>query len=666
MAVSTQRTSPAPKVVALLSKLCTSIGAAALLGLASANALAAPPHNLILFVPDGLRSQIVDAATAPAMAELASEGVYFQNSHSIFPTLTTANASAFATGHGLGDTGDFSNQIYSGFRVTSSNSTVTPFLESDAVLRQVNDHYGGNFLDEASIVAAASGQGYSTALIGKTGPTAIFALGAINGGATLIVDDSTGTAGQEVPLSEEWKAAFGKSRVSLTAPPRGDNGNAGTALVPGTWIPNFAQQQYFLEATVKVVLPRFKEAGKPFVLIFWSRDPDGTQHNQGDSLDALSPGINGKTSLSAIRAADSALATIEQALRSLKLEGNTDIVVAADHGFSTVSRSSASSPSTHPKIPYPDAIPGELPHGFLAIDLFDALKAEDASMRFFDPDDSYKELDWTAGVHSRRGNALLGADPDHPQVVVTANGGSDLIYLPEAPPASGKAAAKAGIRALTPPAQQKLAARIVAALLDQDYVSGIFVDQARFGKIPGALSTQDIGLGGGNALTPHPAIVVNFASSVVKNCMREQPALCAAEIADSGQQQGQGSHGSLSRADTWNFMAARGPDFRSHYVDPLPSSNADIGMTIAHILELQMVPNGKLTGRVLTEALGGSTAGDPLPEVAHRVLRSDSDPRHHLQTVLETQVVGKHVYLDAAGFPGRTVGLGDWHDEAHR
>ena len=36
----------------------------------------------------------------------------------------------------------------------------------------------------------------------------------------------------------------------------------------------------------KVVLPLFKARGKPFVLVYWSRDPDGTQHNQGDSLGA--------------------------------------------------------------------------------------------------------------------------------------------------------------------------------------------------------------------------------------------------------------------------------------------------------------------------------------------------------------------------------------------
>src|SRR5246127_186151 len=74
-----------------------------------------PPHNLILFVPDGLRGRIVTAQTAPTIAEIRDKGVDFRNSHSLFPTFTTANASAMATGHYLGDTGDFSNTIYTGY-----------------------------------------------------------------------------------------------------------------------------------------------------------------------------------------------------------------------------------------------------------------------------------------------------------------------------------------------------------------------------------------------------------------------------------------------------------------------------------------------------------------------------------------------------------------------
>ena len=84
---------------------------------AGAQTPAARPHNVVLFVADGLRFRMVDDSTAPTMASIAREGVSLRNSHSLFPTFTTANASAMATGHMLGDTGDFSNTIYAGFEV---------------------------------------------------------------------------------------------------------------------------------------------------------------------------------------------------------------------------------------------------------------------------------------------------------------------------------------------------------------------------------------------------------------------------------------------------------------------------------------------------------------------------------------------------------------------
>jgi hypothetical protein len=118
-------------------------------------------------------------------------------------------------------------------------------------------------------------------------------------------------------------------------------------------------------------------------------------------------------------------------------------------------------------------------------------------------------------------------------------------------------------------------------------------------------------------------------------------------------------HGSFSRADTWNFMAARGPDFRAGFIDPLPASNADIGMTIAHILGLSINPTGKLTGRVLTEALITGSGAEQLPPVTADISRSDPEPRYQLKTVLKTQTVDGQVYLDAAGFPDRTVGLAE-------
>src|ERR1700712_822061 len=92
------------------------LAATALSGLAEAQTR---PHNIVLFVADGLRPGMVNDRTAPTMTALMERGVRFTNTHSLFPTFTTANASGMATGHMLGDSGDFSNYIYVGFPVQS-------------------------------------------------------------------------------------------------------------------------------------------------------------------------------------------------------------------------------------------------------------------------------------------------------------------------------------------------------------------------------------------------------------------------------------------------------------------------------------------------------------------------------------------------------------------
>lgn len=111
-------------------------------------------------------------------------------------------------------------------------------------------------------------------------------------------------------------------------------------------------------------------------------------------------------------------------------------------------------------------------------------------------------------------------------------------------------------------------------------------------------------------------------------------------------------HGSFGRGDTWNFMAIQGPDFKAQFADPAPASNADIGRTIAQLMHLETSDKGKLVGRVLTETMPGGK----IPEVSSRVVTSEP-AANGLSTVLNLQQVGDTRYFDAAGFPGRTVGL---------
>jgi hypothetical protein len=578
---------------------------------------ASQPHNVVLFVADGLRSRMVDDTTAPTMAAIARDGVSLRNSHSLFPTFTTANASGMATGHALGDTGDFSNTIYAGFPVPGANNSSTPFLENDVVLGDVGAHFAGNYLDEATILKLARDKGYSTASIGKIGPVLIFDPTERSGERTIIVDDATGTP-KGIPLSADLTQRLQAASLPVAVPGRGANGNPGNMTTPGTTVANVVQQDYFAAVTSKAVLPLFKDRSKPFVLVFWSRDPDGSQHNQGDSLNTLVPGINGPTSLAAIHNADDDLARIRQALSDLGLLDTTDIITTADHGFSTIGKESQTSSAVKEK--FADTPEGHLPLGFVALDLAHALK-----MPLIDPDDGYKTI--ADGAHTKYGNGLIGGDKDKPKVVVAANGGSDLVYIPDG--------------------DKALAKRVIDALMAQDYVSGLFVD-SKLGKFPGTLSLDDIALEG-SAITPHPAIVVNFRSF---DTVCGEPVRCTVEIADTVLQQGQGMHGSFSRGDTWNFMAMEGPDFKSKFIDPAPASNADLGRTIAQLMQLDVHDKGVLVGRVLSEALPNGT----VPPVTSRVVTSEP-AANGLATVLDMQTVGTTRYFDAAGFPGRTVGL---------
>jgi len=97
--------------------------------------------------------------------------------------------------------------------------------------------------------------GYGTAIIGKKGPALIQDHTARDAMSTIIIDDSTGKtdadAGVKLPrtMTDALTAAF-----------------------------------------TKVVLPALKSRGKPFFAIFWSRDPDSSQHAQSDSKGRLMPG----------------------------------------------------------------------------------------------------------------------------------------------------------------------------------------------------------------------------------------------------------------------------------------------------------------------------------------------------------------------------------------
>ena len=85
----------------------------------------------------------VEPNNLPNMYKLKTEGVDFTNSHSLFPTITTVSASAIATGHYIGDTGDFGNTLHTGVPMQSAKGSTIAGLENNAVLAEMNQKFGG-------------------------------------------------------------------------------------------------------------------------------------------------------------------------------------------------------------------------------------------------------------------------------------------------------------------------------------------------------------------------------------------------------------------------------------------------------------------------------------------------------------------------------------------
>jgi arylsulfatase A-like enzyme len=545
---------------------------------------ATAPRNAIVFVADGLRPGSLNAEDTPTLLRLRAQGVFFPNSHAVFPTLTTPNAAAIATGHQPGDTGDFANYQYVGFAALGSE---TPFLEDDRVLDAINHRFGGNFLGEQTLLAAARARGFGTALVGKVGPALIQDVTEASDAATpatIVLDDQTGSPGG-VPLDPRIAAAL-KAQLGADKP-------------PAKQIPNFLQQEFLTAAVTKVILPELRRRGRPFVLVFWSRDPDVSQHNQKDGAADWKVGINGETSRQAVRDADRSLATILAAVEAdPELTRTTDLFVTSDHGFSNVRR--------------------DRPTGFVAQDI-----AAHLGLPLSDPDHPGPVA---PGQGTTTGNGLIGT-----KVVVAANGGTDLIYIRDH--------------------SRKSIVDLAAFLLAQDYTDAVFVDAPR-GAVPGALSLVDANLDG-TARTPRPSLVLALHTFPLDP---KDPVRTQVDVSDYTMKTGQGMHGSFGRADVTNTMIAFGPDFKKGYVDPAPVGNADVVPTLARILGFRMPSHGRLAGRVLSEALADGP-GAPISGCAEVV---STPAPSGVRTAVHVQTVGNVRYLDAAQKVKGPVVWGDW------
>ena len=202
-------------------------------------------------------------------------------------------------------------------------------------------------------------------------------------------------------------------------------------------------------------------------------------------------------------------------------------------------------------------------------------------------------------------------EPPHDgQVVVVGNSGSACLYV------IGH--------------DKALTRRLVAFLQKSDFAGVIFCRDAVEGTFP----LSQVGV----ETTQAPDII--YAGKWSSEPGRD--GMPGSLIAEGKRGPGQGNHSSLSRYDMHNTLIAAGPDIKQHFVDDLPSGNADVAPTILHLLGF---PTDQLDGRVLSEALvGGSPPSEP---VETQTVRAACDKEgSHWQQYLMISRIGKHVYFD--------------------
>jgi arylsulfatase A-like enzyme len=611
----------------------------AVLGLGDGPATSQPstsaPRRVIIFVWDGLRADDVTPENMPHYFALARSGVVFADHHAVYPTFTMMNSASIATGTYPGRHGFYGNVVYApnakgkNAKGAVIDFSAPAFIEDFGVVEAVRDAYQGRLTLVPTMLQAAQARGLTTAAVGKFG--AAFIQDYQRGG--IILDEDAA-----IPLSfakELQDAGYALPKNTVNAYGEGalvlrpNNGDP-TAPIPIQRLndretanpldrtgalsrPGF---RYLTDVFVNYILPK----KKPDLTIFWSKEPDATNHAYG-------PGTY--NSIDATKMNDEILGRVVDKIRELGWEQTTDIIITQDHNHSTVSGDVA-------HFPFRSVVDGRVgahdPYGYsvsgfvrtAALLSLDGLKAYDGagcrniptlSGILFDGSYLHPAKNDADGNMCGKAQTYTSAKYVVPNpvpagaIVVAANAGSDYLFVPDGDANTVRAA--------------------VARLQSRLQFGAVFVSD-KYGDIPGTLRMGLI-----NTESPAPGrgpdIIVSFTFDE-HLAVAGRPGISYASSVNR-----RGDHGSFSRTDTHISLMAHGPDFKSAMLDTLPTANVDIAPTVARILALNM-PG--VQGRVLEEALKG---GPHVTDYALLPKTYRSSKQNGLKMKLPTDLDGRSI-----------------------
>lgn len=250
-------------------------------------------HTLIV-VFDGLRPDYITPELMPNVYKFKQAGAYGAHNHSVFPTVTRVNASAYATGSYPEHSGILGNTIY----LPQVQAVKTLSTGDAASMQQAADVLHGQLLTAQSLgeILQAKGERFMVFSSGSTGQ-AFF---------------QNHKAENAVIINPELiKPAAMKTEVEQTL-----------GVPPAETLPNTDRHIWVTDALMHYAL----KADGPLVAAIWYSDPDGAAHETGMGTDM---------SNSSIRSVDRQFGQIVATLADRGLQNDFNILITADHGFVT-------------------------------------------------------------------------------------------------------------------------------------------------------------------------------------------------------------------------------------------------------------------------------------------------------------------------------------------
>ena len=249
---------------------------------------------VIIFAMDGLQPSQVTPELMPNLSAFASHGVFFDNHHPAYPSVTRINASTLMTGCYPGTHGLVANVL-----MIREYDNSRAFQALFPELQYVIDKTGRLLL--APTLAE---------ILSENGKTIASVVTGSSGNAFLHNPHQNKVGGQVIQREFTLPSSLGDELTNKFGP------------WPERSEPDGSSNRY----ATRVLIDHVLSQNQPDLSIFWCNEPDLSQH---------AAGVNSEQGLEALKVADDSFGEITRWLETRGADSNTDVLVVSDHGYST-------------------------------------------------------------------------------------------------------------------------------------------------------------------------------------------------------------------------------------------------------------------------------------------------------------------------------------------